>query len=334
MTPDPQAVARREPPINYEQAEIIAAIKQTVCKGASDAQLRMFIEVCKSTGLNPWLKEIWFVAEKGIIMAARDGYLRVANQNPAFDGMETRVERDNNQVPIKATCTVWRKDRSHPIICEAYFSEYRKAGPVWSQYPSAMISKVAEVLALKRSFTINGCVSEEEMGHDGSGTVAAAQAVAESKIAGKVPLLGAPETVPATLEDQLHESIVQAEDGRQRKPYDKYAMYKAMEGLKDRFVKIGQEAQYRACLLRYGAHKRTELPEDDGGKVARKCYKEMSLLVQELEVKEAIAREAIPEVEKLPDAIEQVAGTKMRSGGILWTVKDTEDGYRWEPEIK
>src|ERR1041385_784039 len=94
----------------YDQAEVVSTIKQTVCKGATDAQLRMFLEVCRSTGLDPFLKEIYYVAEKGIIMAARDGYLRVANENPQFDGMETRVERDERQVPIKATCTVWRKE--------------------------------------------------------------------------------------------------------------------------------------------------------------------------------------------------------------------------------
>jgi hypothetical protein len=143
----------------------------------------MFIEVARSTGLNPWLKEIWYVPEKGIIMAGRDGYLRVANENPQFDGMETRVERDDKKIPIKAVCTVWRKDRGHPITCEAYYSEYRKSSPVWTQYPSAMISKVAEVLALKRSFAINGVVSEEEIGHEGTGSAVAAQEVAERKIA-------------------------------------------------------------------------------------------------------------------------------------------------------
>lgn len=150
--------------IRWEDAELLETIKQTVCKGATDAQFRMFCEVCKSTGLNPFLKEVYYVPDKGIIMAARDGYLRVANENPQFDGMETTVERDNNKVPIKAICKVWRKDRAHPVTCEAYFSEYKKSSPVWTQYPSAMISKVAEVLALKRSFTINGVVSEEEMG--------------------------------------------------------------------------------------------------------------------------------------------------------------------------
>ncbi len=169
-------------PNRFDDPQFIEAIKQTVAKGATPAQLTMFLEVCRSTGLNPFLKEIWYVAEKGLIMAARDGYLRVANENPQFDGIETRVERDEKQVPIKAVCTVWRKDRKHPVICEAYFNEYNKTSPVWKQYPSAMISKVAEVLALKRSFAINGVVTEEEIGQ-GEGSRAAAQEVASAKIA-------------------------------------------------------------------------------------------------------------------------------------------------------
>ncbi len=148
---------------NWEDPKLIETIKETVCKGATPAQFRMFLEVCRGTGLNPFLKEIYFVPSVGV-MAARDGYLRVANQHPQFDGMETRVERDEKNIPIKAVCTVYRKDRSHPIICEAYYNEYRKPGNVWATYPSAMIAKVAEVLALKRSFAINGVATEEEIG--------------------------------------------------------------------------------------------------------------------------------------------------------------------------
>jgi len=171
----------------YDQPAMIETIRQTVCKGATDAQFRMFIEVCRGSGLNPFLREIWFVPSVGI-MAGRDGYLAVANKHPQFDGMETRVERDEKNVPIKATCTVWRKDRGHPIICEAYYNEYKKASGVWSQYPSAMISKVAEVLSLKRSFAINGVVTEEEVGEQPAGSVQAARAVAESKVSGAMPL--------------------------------------------------------------------------------------------------------------------------------------------------
>jgi phage recombination protein Bet len=151
----------------WDDQQLLDTIKETVCRGATPAQFRMFIEVCKSTGLNPFLKEIWYVPSVGV-MAARDGYLRIANQHPQFDGMETRVERDEKNIPIKAVCTVWRKDRGHPVIAEAYYNEYKKGGNVWQTYPSAMIAKVAEVLALKRSFAINGVVTEEEIGEQGS----------------------------------------------------------------------------------------------------------------------------------------------------------------------
>lgn len=151
----------------YQDPQMLQTIKDTVCKGASESQFRMFIEVCKATGLNPFLKEIYYAPQIGV-MASRDGYLRKANDHPQFDGMETRVERDEKNIPIKAVCSVWRKDRNHPVICEAYFNEYKKASQVWQQYPSAMIAKVAEVLALKRSFAINGVVTEEEVGEQGS----------------------------------------------------------------------------------------------------------------------------------------------------------------------
>lgn len=167
----------------WDNREMIDTLKQTVCRGATDAQFKLFVEVCKATGLNPFLKEIWFIPNVGV-MAGRDGYLRVANDHPMFDGMETKVERDENGIPIKATCSVWRKDRGHPITCEAWYSEYKKSGNVWSTYPSAMISKVAEVLALKRSFSINGVVTEEEIGPQGQpeGSKEAQQQVAERRI--------------------------------------------------------------------------------------------------------------------------------------------------------
>ncbi len=184
-----------QPRDQYDDAEMIRTLRETVCRGATDAQFRMFVEVCRATTLNPFLREIWFVPQVGIL-AGRDGYLAIANRHPQFDGMETRVTRDEKNVPIKAVCTVWRKDRSHPIICEAYYSEYRKSSGVWSQYPSAMISKVAEVLALKRSFAINGVVTEEEIGTgEPRGSAEASRAVAEAKITGEMPLV-APQAAP------------------------------------------------------------------------------------------------------------------------------------------
>src|SRR5258706_835187 len=91
--------------IDYSNREVIDTIKQTVAKGATDAQLAQFLQVCKATGLNPFLREVWCIPATNTIMTSRDGYLRVANDNPNFDGMETKVERDDKGIPIKATCS-------------------------------------------------------------------------------------------------------------------------------------------------------------------------------------------------------------------------------------
>lgn len=306
------------PESRYERAEVVDTIRQTVAKGATDAQLRMFLEVCKRTGLDPFLKEIWYVAEKGIIMAGRDGYLRVANESPQFDGMETRVQRDAQNMPIKAVCSVWRKDRSHAITCEAYYSEYAKTSPVWRQYPSAMISKVAEVLALKRSFSINGVVTEEEIGGEERGSKAAAAAVAEAKLqAMRLPpvveqvqpaapqpaarlIEGLPEPEwdeeptpyelidelePETdIERELRESIILTESRKNpnRPLPNRFDMLRAFGEIKTRYARINMEHTYYGYLAQHGlqhSNQFTDLAE------ARACYKQMSLDVQNREVR-------------------------------------------------
>ena len=235
----------------YSQQEMVDTLKQTVCKGATDAQFRMFIEVCRTTGLNPFLREIWFVPQVGI-MAGRDGYLAVANKHAQFDGMETRVERDAKNVPIKATCTVWRKDRAHPIICEAYYSEYKKASGVWSQYPSAMISKVAEVLALKRSFAINGVVTEEEIGTgEPRGSVEAARAVAEEKISGSTPLVSQSDAAPVS-ESSTDTAPVNPLDNVLATFGSKAAINQAFAELKKAWLKYESEEAWSATLDQYG----------------------------------------------------------------------------------
>ena len=269
----------------FDDAAVINTIKQTVCKGATDAQLQMFLQVCKRTGLDPFLKEIWFVAEKSIIMAARDGYLRVANENPQFDGIETRVTRDERMVPIKAVCTVWRKDRSHPTICEAYYNEYKSGSPVWTKYPSAMISKVAEVLALKRSFAINGVVSEEEMDATFS-PAQAQQQVATRKVQGMAAgrtyaEVSAPaphyeasdEGVPQSIGgDGQDAPVVEAVDTNMRRRLEQFAAIRA---------KLGDSAYYRIL----GVHGFTHANEVRTRNEAVTIWRELNEELQAMEEK-------------------------------------------------
>ena len=178
-----KAIAIKEPE-NAWTLDQINTIKNTVAVGANDSELKMFLNIAAKYELDPFLREIWFanMGNRNTIMTGRDGYLKIANRDPNFDGMKSDVVhagdkfmKDGDDVKhaynmqnrgpiVGAYAIVYRKDRKHPTYCFAPFNEYNKGVNVWRQYPSAMIVKVAETMALKRAFSISGLVTEEEIG--------------------------------------------------------------------------------------------------------------------------------------------------------------------------
>lgn len=173
--------------VNYEDKVMLDTLRNTVCQGATDAEFRMFVEICKSTGFNPFKREVWFIKSKGYtknngeqvegkvqIMTGIMGYLAIANKHPQFDGMECEIEREDGGKPIRAIAKVYRKDRRFPSVGEALFSEYYQRGreykgeykaTVWDSKPSIMIAKVAKSIALREAFPqeLGGTNTEEEM---------------------------------------------------------------------------------------------------------------------------------------------------------------------------
>lgn len=166
----------------------IETIKKTVAVNATDEELDMFLSLCSAYDLNPFLKELWCIKMGGraIITTSRDGYLKIANRNPNYEGMTSDVVRAGDKFMkqgaeishaysanrgqiIGAYAIVYRSDRKIPTYFFAPFDEYYKPGKngspsTWDIYPSAMIIKVAESMALKRAFSISGLVTEEEIG--------------------------------------------------------------------------------------------------------------------------------------------------------------------------
>ena len=138
----------------------------TVAKGATEAEFQMFWEFCKSTGLNPFKKEIWFIKTgAGVqMMTGINGFLSIANNHPQFDGMTVKIDEQDGKL-ISATCTVYRKDRKYPSEATVYYSEYAKNSPIWKQMPRMMLQKVAKSVALREAFPqeLNGVYTQEEM---------------------------------------------------------------------------------------------------------------------------------------------------------------------------
>lgn len=109
--------------------EKIEALKQTVAKGATDAEFEMFLHLARHYNLDPFKKEIWFIKRlkkeknsKGewdyprlsdgsidyskaetVVMTSRDGYLSIAMRDPGFAGLRGGVVHANDEFTMTQT---------------------------------------------------------------------------------------------------------------------------------------------------------------------------------------------------------------------------------------
>ena len=147
----------------------LIALRNTVAPGLSDGEFSLFCELVKSTKLNPFTKEIWAIKAGGRLqlMTGINGFLRIANSHPQYDGMEVEHEWDEKGL-VACTVKVHRKDRKFPSVATAYMQEYRKKTPVWDSMPSVMLAKCAKSLAIREAFIqeLGGLYTAEEMPSD------------------------------------------------------------------------------------------------------------------------------------------------------------------------
>jgi hypothetical protein len=69
-----------------------------------------------------------------------EGYSKLLNNHPAFDGIVfTQSEESTNGIPIWMECTIYRKDRSCPIVVREYFEEVKGDQAIWQKMPRRML---------------------------------------------------------------------------------------------------------------------------------------------------------------------------------------------------
>jgi len=146
--------------------EMLQALRSTIALGLTDAEFQLFGEIVRATGLNPVTKEIWAIKAGGRlqIMTGINGFLRIANSHPQFDGMEVEHQFEGTTL-LACTVKVYRKDRRFPATATAYMAEYSKPTPIWKQMPSVMLAKCAKSLAIREAFIqeLGGLYTAEEM---------------------------------------------------------------------------------------------------------------------------------------------------------------------------
>lgn len=185
-------------------------VRNFICKEATIAECRIFLETCKQYHLNPFTKEAYLIHydnkngdTASTIVLGKTCYMKMAEAHPQYDGFEAGVivmdeaageliHREGSivyqgETLVGGWAKTYRKDRSRPFYEEVNFSEYDTKKSLWVTKPATMIRKVALVHTLREAFpaTFGGLIDESEVPVDAEADFR--ELSAEEAAAGAVP---------------------------------------------------------------------------------------------------------------------------------------------------
>ena len=152
----PQAVPDRLH-VTPEQRRVI---KETLCPGATDAQVDLFLYDNFRRGVHPMDKKLHFTLRDGryVAITSIDFMREQAATTGEYAGYESKFEGTVSTADFRCTVTVYRLVAGTRCSWTgtARWSEYypgdSKQGFMWRKMPHGQLEKCAEAIALRRAF--------------------------------------------------------------------------------------------------------------------------------------------------------------------------------------
>lgn len=174
---------------DFTQKEL-DTLKATIARGTSNEQFALFVQTCVSSGLNPFLNQIYCIVYDGkhgpvmSIQIAVEGIISLAKRHPQYKGFIASEVKENDQFEIDmvtgepihkvtsmlrgktigAYCVAYREEAPNiAVIITSDQVEHLLKGrnaQMWKDYFDDMIVKYAIKRAFKRQFGVE--VAEDE----------------------------------------------------------------------------------------------------------------------------------------------------------------------------
>ena len=242
-----------------EWEEQMDLIKNTVAKGSTDMELKMFLHQCKKTGLDPLAHQIYCVKRWNAktqqndttIQTGIDGYRVVADRTGKYAGSddyrfdngltEYEMLQAEKIQPTTATVTVYKMINNVrcPFTATARWDEYYpgdKQGFMWKKMPFLMLGKCAEALALRKAFPqeLSGVYVKEEMeqAETGEPKILASPEILTEKITGKKAEPGLYVAIKKALEEYDEITVEQVQKILAKKDLTREEATKLLKDLK------------------------------------------------------------------------------------------------------
>ena len=158
--------------MGVSQEEVVDVIKGMIISSknqhgaiATNAEMAVVSSVCAKYDLNPLVSECAAFVSGGklSVVVMIQGWYRIVNRQPDFDGVEFEDRLDSNGGIIATTCVMYLKNRSRPVRVTEYLSECRQErSDVWKKYPFRMLRHKAYIQCAKMAFGISEVIDDDE----------------------------------------------------------------------------------------------------------------------------------------------------------------------------